>query len=128
MYSTAKGTKTVSVITSCRILSCESDIWLYPIRLAGTWSRYSNRAIPQLASAATYHLRSPRFRKWAYQAKVMKTFDATRSRAVRVKTDGIGGVEESGERANGRTGERANGRTGEQANRRTGERANGEPT
>ena len=46
------------------------------MRLAGTWSRYSNRAIPQLANAATHHFCSLRFFKWAYQANVIKTLDA----------------------------------------------------
>jgi hypothetical protein len=36
-----------SVITSCSILSCGSERTVKPIRLAGTCSRYSNRAIPQ---------------------------------------------------------------------------------
>jgi hypothetical protein len=52
-----KGTKTERVITSCRIFSCGSVSAVYPIRLAGTWRRYSKRAIPQLARAATYQTR-----------------------------------------------------------------------
>src|SRR5690242_14392764 len=53
------------------------------MRLAGTWSRYSNRAMPQLRMAATYQGRSARFCRWAYQAKVMNTFEHTRRSAVR---------------------------------------------
>src|SRR6185503_12417025 len=56
------------------------------MRFAGTWRRYSNSAMPQLASAATYHLRSARFRRCAYHAKVMKTLDAISSNAVRTTT------------------------------------------
>ena len=72
------------------------------MRLAGTWSRYSKSAMPQLTIAATYHLRSFRFRKWAYQANVMKTFEAIRSSAVRRKTGIVG-------RVKGRESERAGG-------------------
>src|SRR6185437_10199530 len=52
------------------------------MRLAGTCSRYSNKAIPQLASAATYQGRSERFFRCAYQANVMKTFDPISSSVV----------------------------------------------
>src|SRR3954449_13613345 len=62
------------------------------MRLAGTWSRYSKSAIPQLANAATYHGRDDRLRRWAYQANVMKTFEAMRretvTRIVRIDADG----------------------------------------
>src|SRR2546425_13204881 len=47
------------------------------MRFAGTWSRYSNSAIPQLTSAATIQGRWLKCRRWAYQAKVMKMLDRT---------------------------------------------------
>src|SRR6478609_1952019 len=56
------------------------------MRLAGTCSRYSNRAIPQLAKAATIHGRPLRLRRWAYQAKVMNTFERTSRPTVRRMT------------------------------------------
>jgi len=63
-----------------------------PDPVAGTCNRYSNSAIPQLANAATYHGRDDRFLRWAYHAKVMKTFDATSRdtvmRIVRIGADG----------------------------------------
>jgi hypothetical protein len=43
--------------------------------------------MPQLASAARYQGRCARFRKWAYQAKVMKMLDSTSSPAVRTKIE-----------------------------------------
>src|SRR3954466_1613662 len=54
-----------------------------PIRFAGTCNRYSNSAMPQLASATTYH-EEPSLKnfRWPYQATVMNTFEATRSRMV----------------------------------------------
>ena len=52
------------------------------MRLAGTCSRYSNSAMPQLTSAAMYQGLSARFFRWPYQAKVMKTFEATSSTIV----------------------------------------------
>src|SRR6185295_7661979 len=42
--------------------------------------------MPQLTSAATYHGRSARFCRWAYQANVMKTFEQTSSSAARYTT------------------------------------------
>src|SRR5690554_7421911 len=69
----AKGTKTVSVITSCSILSCAIDITVYPIRLAGTCNKYSNSAIPQLINAAITQGLWFNVFKWAYQAKVINT-------------------------------------------------------
>src|SRR5215475_5278163 len=50
------------------------------MRLPGTCSRYSNSAIPQDSSAATYQGRSARFFRCAYQAKVMNTLDAHSNR------------------------------------------------
>src|SRR4029077_9288243 len=52
------------------------------MRLPGTCSRYSKNAMPQLTSAATYQGRAARFFKCAYQAKVMKTFDAVSNRVA----------------------------------------------
>src|SRR6185312_16585534 len=52
------------------------------MRFAGTCSKYSNRAIPQLASAATYQGRPERFFRCAYQANVMKMFDPISSSDV----------------------------------------------
>src|SRR5438105_275338 len=53
------------------------------MRLAGTCSRYSNSAMPQLTRATTYHVEpSLKNFRWPYQASVMKTLDATSSRMV----------------------------------------------
>jgi hypothetical protein len=57
------------------------------MRLAGTWRRYSNSAMPQLAMAARYQGRSNWFRRWAYQAKVMKMFERINRPAVRTKIE-----------------------------------------
>src|SRR6185295_440032 len=51
------------------------------MRLAGTWRRYSKRAIPQLTAAAAHHGQAARFFRCAYQAKVMNTLEATSSAA-----------------------------------------------
>src|SRR3954447_15228983 len=73
------------------------------MRLAGTCSRYSKSAIPQLANAATYHGRDDKLRKWAYQANVMKTFEAMRRQTVmtmvRIAADGNAGVWVNGTRS-----------------------------
>src|SRR5688572_871491 len=45
------------------------------MRFAGTWSRYSKKAMPQLATAAQYHGLAFQFFKCAYQAKVMKALE-----------------------------------------------------
>jgi hypothetical protein len=42
------------------------------MRLAGTWSMYSKKAIPQLIRAATIQGLWLSSLRWAYQAKVMK--------------------------------------------------------
>src|SRR3954449_2739164 len=52
------------------------------MRLAGTCSRYSNRAIPQLTRAATYQARDRRSFRCAYHAKVMNTFEHVSKLAV----------------------------------------------
>src|SRR3990167_10362271 len=43
------------------------------MRLAGTCSKYSNRAMPQLTSAAVYQGTVAKLFRWPYQAKVMNT-------------------------------------------------------
>src|SRR5947209_227389 len=57
------------------------------MRLAGTCSRYSNSAMPQLTTAAISHGRWLRFRRCAYQANVMKTLEQIRSATVLVMAD-----------------------------------------
>ena len=48
--------------------------------------------MPQLANAATYQGRDDKLRRWAYQANVMKTFEAMRRQTVttivRIDADG----------------------------------------
>src|SRR3954464_3244504 len=87
---------TVRVIAPWRILSRARVIFVAPMRLAGTCNKYSNSAMPQLAIAATYHLRSPRFRRCAYQANVMNTFEAM-SRRVVLRNTGMSGECKRGE-------------------------------
>src|SRR5690349_10710023 len=82
----AKGTNTVRVIASCMIFNCARLYWVAPMRLAGTCSRYSNRAMPQLIRAAMYQARLFRLFRCPYQAKVMKMFDSTSRPAVWKKT------------------------------------------
>src|SRR5690606_21371852 len=53
------------------------------MRLAGTCSRYSNRATPQLARAAMIQGLARSSLRWAYQAKVMKTLLRVSMRMVR---------------------------------------------
>ena len=48
-----------------------------PMRLPGTWNRYSTSAMPQDTSAATYHGLWFSSLRCAYQAKVMNTLDST---------------------------------------------------
>src|SRR5512147_332709 len=52
------------------------------MRLAGTWIRYSNSAMPQLASAATYHGDEAKFFRCPYHAKVMNRLDTASISAV----------------------------------------------
>ncbi len=52
------------------------------MRLAGTCSRYSKNAMPQLAATATRSGLARRFLRCAYHANVMKTFEQTSSPAV----------------------------------------------
>jgi len=69
-------------MTSCRIFNCPMLNCVKPMRLAGTCSRYSNSATPQLTRAAVYQGVLARFFRWPYQAKVMKTLLAISSRTV----------------------------------------------
>src|SRR4030095_5987621 len=73
-------------MTSCMIFSLGRSNAVWPIRLAGTWKQYSMNAMPQLARTAMTSGRVPRFFRCAYQAKVMKTFAATRRRTVLIRT------------------------------------------
>src|SRR3569832_373416 len=69
------------MILSWATLNCA-----WPIRFAGTCSKYSNRAIPQLTRAAIYQARWLRLFRCPYQANVMKTFEAKSSKTVFVMT------------------------------------------
>src|SRR5262245_21350639 len=69
------------------ILSWASDSCEEPRRLAGTCSMYSNSAMPQLRTAAIYHGRSDRLRRWAYHANVMNTLEAVNNTTVRSTTE-----------------------------------------
>jgi hypothetical protein len=55
---------------------------VYPILFAGTCTIYSKKAIIQLTIAAIYHFLSKRFRRCAYQAKVIKTLETISSSVV----------------------------------------------
>src|SRR5690554_6648313 len=59
------------------------------MRLAGTASQYSKNAMPQLISTTTQSV-APGNLRCPYQAKVMKTFEATSSRtgATNAKSEG----------------------------------------
>lgn len=82
MYYTLNGTNTNSVITSCIIFSCGNDSCPKPMRLAGTWIRYSKNAILQLARTAIKSGLCPRLLRCPYHANVIKTFDATSNKIV----------------------------------------------
>src|SRR5215213_10492397 len=73
------------------------------MRFAGTWSRYSKSAMPQLTSAAMSHERLLRFRRWAYHANVMKTFEQMSSRTERTTGDMWAGIGAGGRHSSGRT-------------------------
>src|SRR4051812_14017898 len=64
------------------ILSCARLYAVKPMRFAGTWSRYSNRATPQETSAAMNQGFAESSFRWAYHAKVMKTFERASSPMV----------------------------------------------
>src|SRR5690348_17980698 len=70
------------------------------MRFPGTWNRYSKKAIPQLASAATIQGLSCRFLRCAYHAKVMKVLEQIKRRMV-FTTGDIGASEGSGVRGQG---------------------------
>src|SRR5262245_13322173 len=57
------------------------------MRLAGTCSRYSNKANPQLSSAATIHGLSASCFKCAYHANVMNTFESVNRMTARTTAD-----------------------------------------
>jgi hypothetical protein len=52
------------------------------MRLAGTCSRYSNRAIAQLIRAAIHHGLDARLLRWLYHATLMKMFDSASKATV----------------------------------------------
>ena len=55
--------------------------------MAGTCSKYSNKAMAQLAMAATYYLWSLKSFRWPYHANVMKIFEQTKRNTVLAITD-----------------------------------------
>lgn len=89
---TEKTVKTTNVITSWITLSCQRlkgpPFSVNPIRLAGTWKQYSNKAMPQLIKIMAS---KPRFCpqliclnfKCPYHANVIKVFDITKSPMVK---------------------------------------------
>src|SRR5262249_3002494 len=77
--SQAYTMKTARVMHSCDTLSCVSENFSDPIRLAGTWKMYSASAISQLtrmASTSGWFL----CLRWPYQAIVMNVFEIVSSR------------------------------------------------
>lgn len=82
--SKVNAIKTTRVITSCITFSSTNEKGppdsLKPMRLAGTWKKYSNKAIPQLMRITEIsgnelnHLNSLNF-KWPYHANVINVFD-----------------------------------------------------
>ena len=70
------------MITSWSSFSCPTDNTVNPIRLPGTWSKYSKNAMPQLTSAATIHGLPLSSFRCAYQANVMKTLLKLNNRIV----------------------------------------------
>ena len=76
MEKTTKGKKVEKGIIYCSSLRWAREYSLWPIRLAGTCSKYSKKAMPQEISAAIHHGRSLRCLRCAYQANVMNRFDA----------------------------------------------------
>src|SRR6266487_2331776 len=77
----AIATNTTTVMHSCMTLSCTSVKRDEPMRLAGTWKRYSKKARAQLASIAIQSGACLTFR-CPYHASVMKIFDMMRRSAV----------------------------------------------
>jgi len=78
-----KGMKTERVMISCKIFSSPIFMTLCPIRFAGTWSKYSNKAIPQLTNTATIQGLWEKFFKCPYQANVIKKLLQINMKAVR---------------------------------------------
>src|SRR4051812_43608410 len=78
-YRTENPANTISVITSCMVLSCAAVYTALPQRLAGTASQYSKNAMPQLTTMTSGRLMPLNF-KWPYHAKVMKTLEANSMR------------------------------------------------
>src|SRR5271163_2153028 len=87
--------KTTSVMHSCKTLSCGTDHSAEPIRLAGTWKIYSNKAIPQLARITIQSGWSLNFR-CPYQARFIKVFERVSSRIVFMAHDPIAAHGECG--------------------------------
>src|SRR5574341_1458613 len=81
------GTNTDNVTTSWMIFNCGRVNAVMPMRLAGTWIKYSNNAMLQLTIAAMYHLLFCRFLRCPYHAKVMKRLDKTSNEIVCAMTD-----------------------------------------
>ena len=65
--------------------SCGALYSAEPMRLAGIISRYSKKAMPQLTRITFHSATSLNFR-CAYQAKVMKTLDATSNKGGRMRS------------------------------------------
>src|SRR5436190_5803824 len=81
-YHTENTLKTLSVITSCRILSCGVDIVSEPSRFAGTWKQYSGSAINQLIRIAIGIVKVALCLRCPYQANVMNTLESVRRTMV----------------------------------------------
>ncbi len=96
--------KTTMLITSWITFSCTNEngppLPWYPILLAGTWNRYSNRAIPQLIriiainGRASIHFISLNFR-WPYHANVMNVLESISRLMVMNPFMGVGRNRES---------------------------------
>src|SRR5208283_5985339 len=74
----AKTTNTDSVMISWMIFNCDAEYTELPQRLAGTCSRYSKNAMPQLTRMTSSSGLVLNF-KWPYHANVMKTFEQVSS-------------------------------------------------
>ena len=72
--STSGGDTTGSTPAERRTISRDGELDAKTMRLAGTASQYSKKAMPQLIRTTIHSGLAPNFR-WPYQAKVMKTFD-----------------------------------------------------
>ena len=84
--SKEKSRNTIRVMTSWMTFNSTKEkgppFCLKPIRLAGTWKKYSKSAIPQLINIMdtnvrfSNHFMSLNF-KWPYQATVIKVLEST---------------------------------------------------